>query len=402
MCPRRKYLIEFVASNVTDTQIMKTLLSAFQQPHIVQYAITTSDATCSKLLYLEFNAKTLPDDVKQTFTKHYAIQTMRSASLPMLANMVQSASCYIGETEQPSIAPLQMQLTQHVARSAFTYYCHICKTMHATPCFSCDKAVRITCRDDSMDQPILDGIARLMLSHLYFACSRKLAKWEQNWLTDIKDWALTKGYDVHASPNVLINQLATTFAVPKLQSRSPPASISPYKRAELHIESSKLTHNTAAKLYRSTCKVCVGCGQSVCSACFDKHRCTLQHTHVGNQFVTRHDMVDLPNNASIDINKTFAHMQFPNGTFMIPDLITHLSRNDAYKWSSARLKTDGHYSTVRYNDMTSGTIKRAVVMCGVVKLLVHFDSFSTPKIHACLQNEIKALYTPTQCTLERL
>lgn len=402
MSSRRKFLITFVASNVTDAQIMKTIISAFQQPHIVRYAITTSDATCSKLMYLEFNAKTKPDDVEQTFTKHYAMQSMRGASLPVLANMMQSVSCYTGEHLRPLMMPLQMQLTQHVARSAFTYYCAICKTMHATPCFSCDKAVRITCRDDSMDQPILDGIARLMLSHLYFACHRKLVKWEQNWFKDIMDWASSKGYDVHASPEVVIKQLATAFDVPKLQSRSPPTSISPYKRAHLHIESSKLTYNTAAKLYRSTCKVCVGCGQSVCSACFDKHECTLQHTHDGNQFVTRHDIVDLPDGASIDVNKTFAHMQFPNGTFMIPDLVTHLSRDAAYKWCTAQLKTDGHYSTVRYNDMTSGTIKRAVIMCGVVKLLVHFDSFSTPKIHACLRNKIKAMYTPTQCTINRL
>lgn len=390
--PRRKYVVQCIDARYTIEDTIRALDDIFCTPPVHTYAAVTEKGTI--WLYLEFGPVVVDAYVHRGAHKLCNEYALHGGTTRTTATMLQyRAAYYTGAKGSAHQMPLPMQMTLHVDRSAFAYECHACKTVHATPCFTCVKESRVTCRDTAMDGVILDGFAKLMISNLYFAGNRAFKKWEVVWYNELKDWAADKGLEVAPCerPADWIRAVAETLGIQKLKPTQS-GGVSPYTRAANNINAANAMHRMAMDRFMRTSRRCIGCGHTVCAACVPRHVCTLKHTVPGNKFVKQHDitLVATKEEYSTDqLSFLFPRLQFPTGTRYVPDDAQFTVKEKAHVASLTKLRAPGEYSVVR-----CGTLY-AVTACGVARMLVFHEAFAAPEHHAELRRYVASMY---KCT----
>lgn len=397
---RQKYVIvaQFDTTKESVHQVTEQLSTVFAAPAIVTYAVCV-DARMQ--LYLEFSRKVPLAYVEAGARALVTVFHVHGASTATLAAMLPRCIIHTGMATGSNTMPITLQLLQHVNRSAFTFKCTVCETMHKTPCFTCAKRNRLVCRDHFTDHCILKGLARYMLSHIVYAIDHRLEPWEHRWWRDVVEWARSTDVWTPAieRSSCVVRALAAALNVPAVKQSRPAVGPSPYKAVVIKIAEAQAVHDAAMDRYLRTCKTCVGCGHSVCVRCADHHTCTLDHTHDGNAFVTRNDMFDLFDTVqAINIDEAtlkarLPHLQFPTGIRRQPSARrVYQSRTLAYAEGIASLVSAGDYIILEYS--AQGSTHLAVAACGVARLLVNFESFAGPAQHAAMQTYLHTLYTP--------
>lgn len=392
---RQKYVCSTLYHQGSVRLILDNFLTSFQIPPVTTYAAIVDTNKNLLWIYFEYRFKVSRTYADKVLRSMFTAYTLHGATTRTLAAILPLRNAYFtGAAAACQPMPITARLAQHVARSASLFACDICATMHATPCFSCPAHTRIACRDASADKTILNGLARYMLGHLLSVGDKQCNAWERRWHDDVVTWAKANGYPTSLS------DLGNKLQVPQSKVAGPQPGLSPYRVAECQIKTAQAVHAIAMDTYCRTSKVCVGCGHTVCHKCTDKHVCTLMHTSDDNQFVQRHDMIDIDADCTVtvDLLRTrLPHLRFPTGVRNVAGIRTYSTKAQAYCESMKLLRTVGDYAIVQYKTVDHD--QHIIVVCGVARMLVSFNAFSSQVHHNALRSYLKTLYTPTHCQL---
>ena len=386
---RHKYVVECTNARFTVEDMIRALDDIFCTPPVHTYVAVTDKAT--PWLYLEFGPVVADAYIHGGAYKLCSEYTLHGGTTRTVAVMLKyGAAYYTGAKGSSYQMPMAMQMTLHVARSANVYACDACKSVHATPCFTCSKESRRTCRDTGMDTVILDGFAKLMISNLYYAGDHVFKKWEVAWYNELFDWAASKDLGLKTCKNHAdwIQAAAVKLGLTKLKPIQT-GSVSPYKRAENNINAANAIHRIAMDRFLRTSRRCIGCGHTVCAACVPKHVCTLEHTLPGNKFVKQHDVALVTTGDSYSTDQLcvlFPRLQFPHGVRHVPDDSEFSTKQGAHAASLTRLRAPGEYSVVRCGSVY------AVTACGVARMLVFYEAFAGPEHHEELRRTVESMY----------